>query len=286
MASHWKDSLKFNDPQPNMQVGHQSLYAGMPVGIQLFSEYDIRDWSFINADDVPGVTDGGANGFGASWVNTAVSAGAGTSAYTISDDLFPPRLIATTAAADNDGIQTQYTEAGGAGEFVRLRASKRTYFEVGFGLTDANDDLDTVQQCDFFFGFAITDTTVLGGATDFIGFSKVDGSGLINFVAGKNAGASGALVDDIVLSTGKTLVAADAGTAHGLITKLGFMIDHSSTAGTANYYAYVDGALVAQGSSTTEIPDDEQLAPTIAFLSGEAVAKILHISQFMFCQQR
>jgi len=236
----------------------------------------LRDYLYrLDEDSIPGATEEP----GASWTVTVAGT---TPAASISDDLVPGRLIVTLTASDNDSWEGQETAASGPGEQFALRSGKKLYFSTSFLLTDSNDDADAVEQCDLFLGLAITDTTVIDGATDFIGFHKADASGLVNFVAGKNAGASGALVDDIVQSTGTTLTASDAGTAEANLNKFAFLAD-----GTENVYVFANDAHVATVTSTTELPDDENLCSTIAFQMGEATpAKVMHLSQLFVAMER
>jgi hypothetical protein len=256
------------------KVPNASLYAGMPAGIEFMAKWAIFDLPLLTTSTIPG---GGASP-GNSWTVTETGAG-GT--VDLSDDLVPPRLIITNDALDNDSEEAQWTAASGSGELFALRSGKKLYFRCQFSLTDANNDIDTVEQCDLFLGLAITSTTVLDGNTDFIGFHKADGSGTVNFVAGKNAGAAGALVDQLVQSTGVTLTAADAGTAEADLHTFEFL-----AIGTTTVIVYADGVHVATVNSTTQLPDDENLCPTICLQNGEAVAKVMHLSQLFYAMER
>lgn len=273
MTIHTKDSFAFNDA--NAHTTRPSLYAGMPSGIQLISDWRVVDYfNRLDEDSIPGATEEP----GASWTVTVTGT---TPAASISDDLVPGRLIITNSGGDNDSWEGQETATSGPGEQWALRSGKKLYFKTSFLLTDTNDDADTVEQCDLFLGLAITDTTLIDGATDFIGFHKADASGEVNFVAGKNAGASGALVDDITQSTGVTLAAGDAGVAESNLHTFEFLAD-----GTEVVYVYADGSYVATVTSTTELPDDENLCASIAFQNGEGTAKIMHLAQFLVAMER
>lgn len=274
-TSHFK-AVNHKNANSKTQKSEIARFAGMPVGIQLAADYYIKNFKFDDLEDVPDASS--SYGAGDSWTLTVTGT---TPAASLSDDLVPPRLILTNSAADNDSWEGQYTDAAGAGECFAIRANKKLYFKTTFSLTDANNDIDTVTECDLFVGLAITDTTVIDGATDFIGFSKVDGSTTVNFVAGKNASASGALVDQLVQSTGVVLTAADAGTAEADLHTFEFLVDSTDTV-----YVWADGECVYIGRNTTQLPTDENLCPTIAFQNGEAVAKIMHISQFFFAMER
>ena len=220
--SHARAPFVFNEHPGGTTVTYISPYAGLPVSaVELLSKYHVYDlMARLDTDTIPGA----AEAPGDSWTVTAT----GASTLTVSDDLTPPRLIATPAAADNDSVEAQLTAATGVGEDFNLASGKKRYFECQFVLTDANDDAATVQQAEIFLGFAITSATVLDGNTDFIGFNKADGTGLVSFVAGKNAGAAGALIDDIPQSRGVTIATADAGVA-GTLHKFAFLAIGTNT---------------------------------------------------------
>ena len=258
------DSIHHQITAPGTPIGRLNPYAGLPMSaVELDSKYTRRLYQPAKNEDLPGTAGTPNDG----WTNTVTGT---TPAVSLSGDLIPGRLIITNSAADNDSFEAQFTGTDGIGEEFNLASGKKRYFETSIMLTDANNDADTVEQVDWFIGYCITDTTVLDGATDFIGFSSIDGTGLINFVAGKNAGTSGLLNDDIVQSTGVTLVAADAGVT---FTKLAFLAD-----GTGTVYVWANDEHVATVESTTELPDDENMCLTVAFQNGEAVAKIAHIT--------
>lgn len=273
-GTHFMDSVEFNDANNRTQVPRASQFTGMPVGIEIAAKYLVRDFAFLHANDIPGA----AAHPGLGWTVTETGAGG---AITLSADLVPPRLIVTNDALDNDSEEAQFAAANAAGEMFSLRTGKRLYFRCQFSLSDANNNLATVQQTDLFLGLSIRDTAVIDGSTDFIGFSKIDGSGLVNFVAGKNAGAGGALIDQIVTSTGITLTATDAGVTESDLHTFEFL-----ALGTNTVFVYADGRHVATVASSTQLPDDENLCPTIAFQNGEAVIKVMNLTQLLYAMER
>jgi hypothetical protein len=125
------------------------------------------------------------------------------------------------------------------------------YFGINFQVSDAT-------QSDMLVGICITDTTLLGGMTDGVYFECLDGSTDINFVLEKD-------------STETTSAAAVGTLADATNITLEFFFD-----GT-NIDAYVNG-VVQTRLATTNLPDDEQLTPSIAFLAGEAVAKTMTVN--------
>jgi hypothetical protein len=184
----------------------------------------------------------------ADFTETAVSVGAGTSNIAVGTS-GAGSLVLTCAANENDGIQTQYD-----GENFKFDGNP-LYFGISLQLNDAT-------QTDFLAGLCITDTTLLGGMTDGVYFSKVDASQAVTLELEKD-------------STATSTAAGTAADATDII--LEFYYD-----GT-NIHWFVDGV---QGSSpvTTNLPDDEALTPSIALLTGEAIANTMTVN-WMRCIQ-
>jgi len=239
--------------------------AGMGPYMDFLSDFNVYHNNFTTTADLDLTND---------WTLTTTGT---TPTATLSDDLSPSHLILTNSAADNDSAELQFAAAGGTGEGFYLVDGKKLYFETRFRLTDANNNLATVQQADLFVGLSKRDTEVIDGSTDFIGFSKVDASGVLNFVCGKNASASGALVDKTVTAVGKTLVAADANTW----VKVGFLAD-----GLDGVYIYLNNVHTASMTTATNLCDDENMCVTFAIQNGEAVAKIMHIDYVLVAHER
>lgn len=169
---------------------------------------------------------------------TLVEAGAGetTIAYT---DAAGGHLLITTDAADNDGANIQWSP-----EAFKLTGFNYFYFGTRLKISDAT-------QSDLFIGLAVTDTDILGGVTDSIGFIKVDAATTLSAYVNKNSTAT------------TTTVASSIGTS--FIT---LELVHDGT----TLEAFVDG-VSAGAIATTNLPDDEELRPSLHFLAGEAVAK-------------
>ena len=267
MTLHTKDSATFQQVKDSTRP---SQFAGLPLSVEQGAKYITYDWNFVHEWDRPGSTTGG-------WTVTVVGT---TPTATLSDDLIPPRLIITNTAVDNDQLEAQYTSTDGAGEFLKLRANKKLYFRCAFAFADANGNAATIQESDLFIGLAISDTTVIAGVTDYIGFFKPDGSLALRFVAGKNSTTLG----DQHTTTIKTFVAADASVttpAESKLTTCEFL-----AIGTNRVLVWVNNALVANVTSSTQFPDDEELCVTACFQNGEAVQKLLHIGQLYVAQER
>ena len=179
---------------------------------------------------------------------TPVEAGAGNSTAVLSDNT----LLITTAGNENDGVNLQLK-----GEAFDLASNNLTYFGIKFQASEAT-------QSDFLVGLCITDTTLLGGMTDGVYFECLDGSTDINFVLEKD-------------STETTSASAVGTFADATDVVLEFVFD-----GT-NVDAWVNGTLQTR-LATTNLPDDEQLTPSIAFLTGAASAETLTVKEFRAIQ--
>lgn len=186
------------------------------------------------------VVSGGADANWDAWTVTRDEAGAGESTIAAGDTGNGTMLL-TTDAADNDGLNCQLL-----GESFKLETGKPLYFGARVqSISDAT-------QSDLFIGLAITDTDILGGVTDSIGFQKVDGSTDLTFVVNKDSTAT-------TVSGLKTLANATA-------YVLEFYWDGAALE------VFVDGVSVA-APSIANLPNDEELRVSVHFLAGEAVAK-------------
>ena len=183
-------------------------------------------------------TTGDLSGF----THTAVEVGAGNSTAVLSDNT----LLITTAANDNDGVNLQAT-----GEAFDLASGNYTYFGINFQVSEAT-------QADVLVGLCITDTTLLGGMTDGVYFECLDASTDINFVLEKD-------------STETTSASAVGTLADTTNVTLEFLFD-----GT-NVDAWVNGTLQTR-LATTNLPDNEQLTPSIHFLTGAASAETMTVN--------
>lgn len=174
------------------------------------------------------------------WTITRVEAGAGESTFGPLDFHGGAGRV-TTDAAENDGINAQRR-----GESFKLVAGKPLYFGTRMRLSEAT-------QSDFFVGLAITDTTILGGITDSIGWDKVDGSTVIKAHVNKN-------------STRTEQALALAQNANAWHT-LEF---YFNGAGLVRFFE--DNVETTRLAAFTNIPDDEELRISLHVLTGEAVA--------------
>ena len=266
-----------------------STYPGMPAGAGLDGEWLIQHLTFQTAWDLPGRrVEGALGGASTATDNWTITVTGTTPLETMSDDLVPSHLIITNSGTDNDSWEGQYTGADGSGEAYAFNTTGGdVFYETMFRLSDANDDDDTVEQVDWFMGFAATDTTVIDGVTDFIGFVKQDSNtdGAINFVSADAASTSGALIDGQLTATGWVALNPAANTPDTLAGRrdskimgpnewitLGFYFDQSTSAA----HFYVNRVYEGSADLTDQIPD-QNLCLTIAVQNGEGVAKVMEV---------
>jgi hypothetical protein len=241
----------------------------MPLGAEFHDKYYEFSATFDigrGSESLPG----NAAEPGAGWTNTAISGGTGTSAITNSDDIIPPRWIITTADDDLDGLQCQWSGAAGSGEIFTPRAGKKLFFSCEFST-------DEVTNTAVYLGLAVTDTTVIVGNTDFIGFNKADASLNVDFVS--SAAGTTLRLGNVTVADTLTVV-DDEGILESDLNSYSFILD-----GLTNAYVYANGVHVATANITGESPD-QNMCPTIAFKSGIDGVHLLHISKFYVCAER
>jgi len=177
---------------------------------------------------------------------TAVSVGAGTSAITGLESTLGGGFVFTSAAAENDGVQMQ-----ALGEAFYFGVKCPAYFGCRVALNDATES-------DAFVGLAIQDTTILAACTDSIGFRKDDEDTAYVFTINHDSAATDADLGDVVADT---------------YINLEFYYD-----GVTTVSYYVDDVLISSVETTAaNMPDDEHLAPALAFLTGDASANTMTV---------
>jgi hypothetical protein len=174
---------------------------------------------------------------------TLVETGAGNTHTITVGASVPGNLTITTDNADNDGYNIQLY-----GEPFKLTGATPCYFGIKLKVGDAT-------QTDFLVGLCITDTDLLGAMTDGVYFRKVDASTTCNFVLEKNSTETATAAATIADDTFVTLEWYYDG------TYVDFFVD--GVAGTR--------------PAVTNLVGDEELTPSIHFLTGEADTNILTI---------
>tara|TARA_Y100000310_G_scaffold246825_1_gene252232 strand:- start:5845 stop:6561 length:717 start_codon:yes stop_codon:yes gene_type:complete len=204
----------------------------------------------IKYDLQPGHLVGLAGAAPPGWTETVVEVGAGTSDFTGTATAgFIGNVV--TAANENDGWSGQLS-----GSSFELTSDQDTYFGCEFQIND-------VTQVDFFMGLAVTDTAILGGVDDRMGFQSLDASTDLKFMLEK--------------STTETLTASLATLADATNVFVEFYWDGSGVE------VFVDGSSVAT-PAVTNIPDDVALRLSLEVLTGEAVAQTMKIRQMRIIQ--
>lgn len=182
---------------------------------------------------------------------TITETGDGTQA--IAADELNGALLLTNAAADDDSNELQLKQ-----DNWKMTSGKRLWFETKFKVSDAT-------QSDFFVGLATTDTTVIDGTTDSVGFRKADAATGVESVTEDN--------------TTETTTASVHTMADDTYVTLGFYWD-----GISRVRFFKNRTLVA--THTANIEQTNKLAVTFAIQNGEAVAKTMTIDYFYVAQER
>jgi hypothetical protein len=159
-------------------------------------------------------------------------------------------LLVTTDANENDGANIQF-----AGEAFKLTGFSYWYFGCRVKVSDAT-------QSDLFIGLSITATDILAGVTDSIGFRKVDGATTLSVVVEKDSSETTATA------------AASIGTSYKTLE----LVHDGST-----LEAFVDDVSVGT-VATTNLPNDEELRPSIHFLTGSANARTCYVDWMRIIQ--
>lgn len=163
-------------------------------------------------------------------------------------------VLLTTGGTEDNGLNIQ-----ALGENFHLGATgiRLLHFIARFKISE-------VLQSDFFIGLCDTDTDILGGADDSIGFRKVDGSAAVEFVTEKG-------------TTETTLAAVHTQVDDAWVE---FEFYYDAVDGTLE--AFVNGASVGF-VAVTNLPDEEQRV-SVHFLTGEGGAKTMQIDYIRVTQ--
>jgi hypothetical protein len=230
---------KFRGPLKNVDVssGNRDWFRNLPIGQEPDFYVAFNDFLFAkdyNASD---------------WVVTETDAGA---TQAIAADVLGGALLITNTATDDDIVQLQSAE-----QAWKLGAGKKLWFETKLKVSDAT-------QSDVFVGLATTDTSIIAGTTDSVGFRKADGAA--------------ALVSITEDNTTETTNSAATMVADTFVT-LGFYWD-----GVSKVRFYVNRALTA--THTANIEQTNALALTFTLQNGEAAAKTMTIDYFYIAAER
>lgn len=192
------------------------------------------------------------------WTITTTEAGSGAATEALTS-YQGGALLVTNDDADNDLDFLQLK-----GEAFKYVAGKNLFFKAKLKVSDAT-------QSDFVMGLGITDTTPLD-TTDGIFFIKVDGAATMDLLIEKDNSA--------------TTNSSVATVADDTWVTMGFHYDPSGNGGAGSVRIFVDDALVAEETTLTNIPDDEELTVSFGIQNGAAAAKTMTIDYILAAVER
>ena len=195
------------------------------------------------------------------WTITKVDGGSDNGSIVSVTDGAGGLLTITTDDAENDGVALQSKV-----EAFNIAESKETFFETRIKAGDPT-------QTDWLCGLAIKDTTPFAGLSDSITFKCDDGSTAIRLVSETNMSGS-------IVSASVTAVAS---MSDDTFVKLGYHFD-----GFSNIKVFTDDVHVATLSvvSGTNLVTDEDMAPIVAVLTGEAAANTIVVDYIAAMQEK
>lgn len=184
------------------------------------------------------------------WTETVVEVGTGTSDFTGTATAgYVGNIV--TAANEDDGWSGQLS-----GSSFELTSDQDLYFGCELEIND-------VTQSDFFVGLAVTDTAILGGVADRIGFQSLDASTDMKFMLEKSS----------TETLGSSLLTLVDDT-------LAFLEFYWNGSGIE---VFVNG-VSAETPAVTNLPNDVALRLSLELLTGEAVAQTMKIRQLRVIQ--
>lgn len=189
---------------------------------------------------------------------TITEAGTGTRAV---GNLDGGVLVVTNGASDDNAnfLQWSGNTAAATVETFKWEAARSMWFKARCKISDAT-------QSDFVMGLQITDTSPLA-VTDGLYFLKADGSTTLTFYATKD-------------STSSTVTAAT------LANDTYFTIGFFWNAALAKMQVFYNDTVVGEITSTTNMPDDEELTISFGIQNGEAAAKVLSLDYLLVSKMR
>jgi|GEM_PF-5867521 len=183
----------------------------------------------------------------------------------VTDDGPGGLLELTTNDANADSCELQLN-----GEAFALQVGKELTYRTRLALKD-------VSASDLFVGLAITDTTVLAGVSDRVGF-QVDHDGNIDCLVEQ---------DTTEYKVDSEVDIADCAAIGSFATKGVELAFHWDGVDTVKFS--IDGTVVkafTDNGSTILIPDDEALTPTFAIKAAAAAAQTLWVDELQVEMQR
>lgn len=190
-------------------------------------------------------------------------------------------LRLTNSAADNDINQVQRI-----GEVWRLSANKPLLFLAKCRIVqDGTTGTIATPEMDFFVGLSVTDTDLVGGVTDFMGFKKDDGDATLETFFRKDSAGNNI---DTSLETAVNTWFVCGFYFDGRPTPSVIPFTNGSAIATTNAYQAL--ATATQGTTITGtangIVDDEELRFTFASQNGRAEVCVVDLDWYVIKQAR
>lgn len=286
--TRFKAPVEYRRTNEGRDVGSVSRYAGMPIGAPQF----MTDWIW----EYTGMSGLSANASyaNADWTKTKIGASADPAVTTSGGFSF---LQIANTAADNDALQIQNT---GNGQRWNATTDRPIYFETMIRNVDANNNAATVTKVDWFVGLAVPDTTILPGATDYVGFNHLENGDVLDttsrvvLVCGKAGGAAAELRDQSVTSTGWVATGAPTTTTADRAgrflranqwIKLAFLLEPHNSGAAGDLFAWVNNEIVPGCPvNVAGFVPDATMVSSFAVRNGEAVIKELDVLYYFVAQ--
>ena len=188
------------------------------------------------------------------WLATVVDGGTDSGEILVTSDDEPGGVVTmTTNDADDDLLSLQMN-----GEAWKVAEFKDIWFVCRFKITD-------VSECDWFVGLATTDTAVVAGTTESIGFRCDDSTGDIDYI-----------VEDASTET-----TADTGVnlSDGTFVKVGFHVQSNDVV-----EFMIDDVIKARVTDMSNLPEGDAVTLTMEIRNDGAAANTLEVD-YIGCAQ-
>lgn len=192
------------------------------------------------------------------WTITTTEAGSGAATEALTS-VAGGALLVTNDDADNDADFFNLK-----GESFAYSSTKNMFFKARFKVSDAT-------QSDIVMGLQITDTTPLA-VSDGIYFMKDDGDTNLDFHIEKDSSAT----SNSAIST----------LSDDTFVTVAFHYNPNGNAGSGSVALYVDDSKVAEQTTLTNIPDDEELTVSFGVQNGAAAAKTMTLDYIIAAVER
>ena len=192
------------------------------------------------------------------WTITTTEGGSGNASEALTS-VAGGALLVTNDDADNDADFFNLK-----GESFAYSSTKNMFFKARFKVSDAT-------QSDIVMGLQITDTTPLDVSVG-IFFQKDDGDANLDFHIEKDNSAT----TDSAIST----------LSDDTFVTVAFHYNPNGNAGSGSFSLYVDDSKVAEQTTLTNVPDDEELTVSFGIQNGAAAAKTMTVDYIIAAVER